>query len=149
MTDLTTESLNKVKALQAQASVLEEFWSSYRAETSKGSCDKHEACFDGDDRWELFKIDTSFACHTGYFGHSGCSRFGGRFDEDIVRGAFIRAMNDNAELLFKAAAHFIKADADKLMEKARAELEGFQKLIDTIEENKPTGDNHEDHTVTS
>lgn len=132
--DLTTESLKKVKAMYAQADVLEGFWSAFKAEISKSSCDKFAAGFGGDDRWKQFKINTFFESHIGYYGHSGCSSFGGRFDEDIVPKAFIRAMNENAELLFKTAAALIRQDADKIMEGARAELEGFQKMLDGIEE---------------
>ena len=123
------DNLDKLKALRRFAESAKTFWPRYRKAISNPSCDKHQARFNGDDRFTVFLLkNLRFCALTGYFGNSGCSTFGG-MDSGLAEKYLPEAMTALAPQLFEKMAELAEADAAKLNADAQKELEGLRALV--------------------
>lgn len=124
-----TKAFNEISSLRRNAREFETFWDRYKAHTEKTEIDKFGASFGGDSRFANFKVTTFFESHSGSYGNSSCYNFG-RFDADLAQAYMVRAMNCLREELFAKCAELMKADAAKLVDKARAEVEAMNAALD-------------------
>lgn len=124
-------AFQEIQKLRANAKAFEGFWDRYRERTAKADVDKYNASFGGDHRFSNFKVNTFFDSHTGVYGNSSCSNFG-RFDEEIAGRYMVMAMNALREELFAKCAELIKRDAEKLVDKARSEVEAMNAALDAV-----------------
>ena len=120
---------NQISKLRRNAAEFETFWTRYRAHTGQSVIDKFGASFGGDSRFANFKVATFFESHSGSYGNSSCGVFG-RFDSDLAGEYMVRAMNCMREELFAKCAELMKADAAKMVDKARAEVEAMNAALD-------------------
>jgi len=124
-----TEKFNEISRLRRNAKEMETFWERFKEHTSKPGIDKHGAGFGGDNRLMEFRVNTFFYSKSGVYGNSSVSQFG-RFDAKTVEPYIVRAMNKMAPELFAKASEMMKADAAKMVDEARAEVEAMSRALD-------------------
>ena len=124
-----TQAFNEISKLRRNATEFETFWARYSEHTGQSVIDKFGASFGGDSRFTNFKVTTFFESHSGSYGNSACYTFG-RFDADMAQTYMVRAMNCLREELFAKCAELMKADAAKMVDKARAEVEAMNAALD-------------------
>lgn len=131
------EAFKQITTLRRNSQEFATFWSRYRAHTEKADVDKFNASFGGDQRFSNFKVNTFFESHSGVYGNSSCSNFG-RFDEDLAQKYMVLAMNAMREALFEKAAELMQRDAERLVDKARTEVEAMNAALDAVLQPKET-----------
>lgn len=127
------KALNEIKNLTRFANAAGRFFDSYSKTIENPKCDKHQAQFNGDSRFTVFKLKTEirFDALTGYYGNSGCSTFSiGGFEQELVDKYFVAALNKLAPEIFAVMAERAKTDASILTDDANAEIAKLQKMID-------------------
>lgn len=126
---MTKTAFQEISALRRNAREFETFWDRYEETIKDSRCDKHAARFGGDNRFSNFRVSTFFDSHTGYYGNSACSNFG-RFDDDLANKYMTQAMNNLSRELFSEVARLMKADAAKMVGKAREEVDAMNAALD-------------------
>lgn len=127
---MKTESIEKIRALKDAAASIGGFHAHYDEKYRLDShCDKKGYGFNEDSRFSAFKMTVSFDSWAGYYGNSSCSTILGSYHEDIVKKAFIKALNQNQRLIFATMAKLMTEEAESLTEKAKAEIAALQNLI--------------------
>ena len=131
------DNLNALKALNTFANSTGLFWENYDKTTAPGKCDKHGALFQGDNRFTLFAVTYKirFDAHTGYYGSSSCSTFGGLFEEALIDTYFKQALNVHKRAIFKTMSDLAKQDAARISDAAQDELVELQKLVSAANQN--------------
>ena len=125
------EAFKQIAALRNNSKEFATFWGRYEAHTAKSDVDKYGACFGGDHRFTNFKVNTFFESHSGVYGNSSCGKFG-RFDDDLAQKYMVMAMNAMRKELFAKAAELMQRDAEKLVDKAKAEVAAMNAALDAV-----------------
>ena len=130
MMEMNTTTIDRIKALKANANSFANFHAHYSEKYAPDShCDKKGYGFNKDDRFTAFKMTVSFDSWAGYYGNSSCGSILGVSDQDIVKKAFIEALNVNQKLIFATMAKLMTAEAESLTAKAKDEIAALQALI--------------------
>jgi len=125
---ISMENLNHIKKLKLYAQAIGTFFARYKEKSSQSNCDKHEARFNGDERFKVFKVHLTFTAYTGFYGNGSCSTMGS-FDDKIMQGYMTRACNTHAELLFSEMAKLMNEDCQKHITDAEKEISELVSLI--------------------
>ena len=124
--------VEEIQKLSNYAESLSTYFDRYTAATSKESCDKYDAKFNGDSRFTVFQLKANFCAHTGYYGNSGCTTFG-TLDSKIIQKHFTEWLNDNKETIFKELSERLNNERNTLLKDANAEIleasEAIRKLL--------------------
>lgn len=130
---MKTEKLNEIRTLKKAASTVGSFWQTYRDKyLSDRNCDKKNATFvQADDRFSAFSFTLRFSAHAGYYGNSSCSRIFS-LDNELAGKYFTRAIQANAEALFRCASELMLKDAAALTEEAEKEVAALQAMLDEV-----------------
>ena len=128
---MNTEAINKMKNLMVFSASAGNFWANFDKATDYPKCDKFSAKFGNDSSFFVFRFESSltFNAYTGYYGDSNCSKFGGKFDEVLIKKYMPMAMNALKRDLFEQMSVFAKADANAISDKAEKEIEALQKTL--------------------
>ena len=133
------EAFNHIAALRRNSQEFATFWDRYNAHIGQDIIDKYGASFGGDQRFTNFKITTFFESHSGSYGSSSCGCFG-RFDEALAQKYMVLAMNSMREALFAKVADLMQRDAEKLVDKAKAEVVSMNAALDAVLAPTPSDD---------
>lgn len=130
---VSVENLAKVKALNGWAHGCETLHDRFQRAIADPNTDKHGCGFGVDDRFSLFSTSINFSAYTGRYGSSSCGTFGGfGAGSAELRPYLVRALNEHQRAIFASMARLMRADAAKLAEKARAEVEALQAMLDQL-----------------
>jgi len=130
---MDTKTIDTIKALRSEAANFAGFHELYSAKYASDShCDKKGYGFEGKtDRFVSFDLSVSFCTHAGYYGNSSCSTIMHVYHSDLVRPYLIKALNVHQKEIFATVARLMREEAAKLTDKAQAEVEAIQKLLET------------------
>ena len=136
---MSTESLDKVVALNKLADKVEKFWPSYREAIAPSEITRYNASFgDGGQGYVAFECLVKFSAYTGYHGSSKMEKAGlprtdcnvfGDLSSDELRPYFVGALNSLRHEIFDEMAKLIKAEANKEAVKAEKELRMFRDAL--------------------
>lgn len=126
------KSFKELQRLQSNAEKASTFWEKYEEVTSRAQIDKYRAGFGVDGRNPSFAVKTLFSSYTGTYGNSSVHRFDS-FDRELLEKYMVLAMNELSKDLFSKAGELMRKDAEKLLEKARAEVSAMQAALDEVE----------------
>lgn len=128
---MDTKTIERIKSLRREAAAIGGFHALYSEKYAPDAhCDKKGYGFGKDDRFVAFSINTKFESHAGYYGNSSCSTILNVYDRETVEKAFVRALNVHQKELFATAARLMREEAASLTDKAQAEVEAIQKLLE-------------------
>lgn len=130
MADLA--SMQRIKALLHHANGAATVHDQFAAAIADPNCDKHNIGFNVDSRFSAFSVTVSFDCLTGYYGNSSCSTFW-RADKGVIGKAFIKALNIHQRELLATTARVLREEAVALTDKARAEVDALQAVLNELE----------------
>lgn len=130
---MDTKTIDTIKALRAEANNFAGFHALYAEKYAPNTnCDKKGYGFEAKtDRFVSFDISVSFCSHHGYYGNSSCSTIMNVYHKDVIRPFLIKALNVHQKELFATIARLMREEAGKLTDKAQAEVEAIQKLLET------------------
>lgn len=127
------KTLERIKALRHEAGNFEGFHDRYEQKyASDGSCDKKGYGFCRDDRFAAFKATVTFDSWAGYYGNSSCSRILSVSNDEIVRAAFVKALDVNQRIIFETMAKLMREEAASLTGNAQSELDALQQMLSSI-----------------
>lgn len=125
-----TKTIEEIRELRQTSAALDGFHELYETKYRHDShCDKKGFGFSQDDRFRAFKIQTGFDSWRGYFGNSSCSSIL-NVNSDIAQKYFIKALEAHQRELFATAARLMREEAARLTDKAAAELQDMQDMLD-------------------
>ncbi|MBN9236039.1 hypothetical protein QV13_12625 [Mesorhizobium hungaricum] len=128
---MDTKTIDTIKALRSEAANFAGFHELYSAKYAPDSrCDKKGYGFGIDNRFSAFEIKTSFDSHAGYYGNSSCSTIMRVYHTDLVKPFLIKALNVHQKEIFATAARLMREEASRLTDKATAEVEAIQKMLE-------------------
>ncbi|WP_019170713.1 hypothetical protein [Pseudaminobacter salicylatoxidans] len=128
---MDTKTIDTIKALRSEANSFAGFHALYAEKYASDSrCDKKGYGFGTDSRFAAFEIRTSFGSHAGYYGNSSCSQIMTVYHTEMVRPFIIKALNVYQKEIFATAARLMREEAARLTDKATAEVEAIQKMLD-------------------
>lgn len=129
---MDTKTIDTIKALRSEAANFAGFHDLYSAKyASDSNCDKKGYGFERKtDRFVSFDLNASFCTHAGYYGNSSCSTIMQVYHPDLVRPFIIRALNVHQKEIFATVARLMREEAGKLTDKAQAEVEAIQKMLE-------------------
>lgn len=130
---MDTKTIDTIKALRSEANSFAGFHAMYSEKyASDSSCDKKGYGFEfATDRFVSFSLNVSFCSHAGYYGNSSCSTIMHVYHTDMVRPFLIKALNIHQKEIFATAARLMREEAGRLTDKAQAEVEAIQKMLET------------------
>ena len=135
---MKTEAIEKIRALKATAASVGGFNALYDEKYKSDShCDKKGFGFNRDDRFAAFKIAISFDSWAGYYGNSSCGVILGSHNSELMKSAFVKALNQNQKLIFATMEKIMLAEAESLTATAKAELAALQSLIAEFDTPEP------------
>jgi len=129
---MDTKTIDTIKALRSEAANFAGFHALYAEKYEPDSnCDKKGYGFGTDNRFSAFEIKTSFDSYAGYYGSSSCSTIMHVYHADLVKPFLIKALNVHQKEIFATVARLMREEAAKLTDKAQAEVEAIQKMLET------------------
>lgn len=129
---MDTKTIDTIKALRSEANNFACFHSNYAEKyASDSSCDKKGYGFGTDDRFSAFEIKTNFSSWKGYYGNSSCGRIMSVYHVDLVKPFLVKALNIHQKEIFSTVARLLREEAASLTDKAQAEVEAIQKMLET------------------
>ena len=118
---MDTKTIDTIKALRSEAANFAGFHELYSAKYAPDSrCDKKGYGFGIDNRFSAF----------GYYGNSSCSTIMRVYHTDLVKPFLIKALNVHQKEIFATAARLMREEASRLTDKATAEVEAIQKMLE-------------------
>lgn len=129
---METKTIDMIKALRSEAATFAGFHNLYSTKYASDShCDKKGYGFEvATDRFVSFNLAVSFCTHAGYYGNSSCSTIMRVRDGNLVRPYLIKALNVHQKEIFATAARLMRDEAARLTDKAQAEVEAIQQLLE-------------------
>jgi hypothetical protein len=128
---MDTKTIDTIRALRSEANSFAGFHALYAEKYAPDSnCDKKGYGFGCDDRFTAFEIKTSFASWRGYYGNSSCGTIMSVYHRDLVRPFIIKALNVHQKEIFATVARLMREEAATLSDKAQAEVEAIQKMLE-------------------
>ena len=128
------ENFDKLKTLNSFSQAIDTFWDRYDAAIADLRCDKHEATFNGDDRFITFRTNGFFfSSFISYYGNSGRSAFA-QFNNDLANHYFVIAINELKREIFSKMAAASKIDEAKLAVDAKTEINDVQNAVALAEQ---------------
>lgn len=135
---MDTKTIDRIKALKSAATSFATFHTHYSEKYASDShCDKKGYGFNRDDRFAAFRMTVSFDSWAGYYGNSSCGSILSVSDSDLVKKAFIEALNINQKLIFATMAKIMTAEAESLTSKAKEEIAALQALVSEFDTAAP------------
>lgn len=128
---MDTKTIDRIKSLRREAAAVGGFHQMFATKyASDPQCDKKGFGFGTDHRFVAFSINTKFDSKAGYYGNSSCSTVLSVDDRASVEAAFVKALNIHQKELFATAARLMREEAAALTDKAVAEVEAIQQMLD-------------------
>lgn len=126
------KTIDTIKALRSEATNFAGFHELFSVKYASDShCDKKGYGFERKtDRFVSFSLEVSFCTHAGYYGNSSCSTIMHVRDDDLVRPYLIKALNVHQKEIFATVARLMRDEAATLTDKAQAEVEAIQQLLE-------------------
>lgn len=130
---MDTKTIDTIKSLRSEAANFAGFHALYSEKYASDShCDKKGYGFEAKtDRFVSFDLNASFCTYAGYYGNSSCSTIMHVYHGDLVRPYLIKALNVHQKEIFATVARLMREEAARLTDKAQAEVEAIQKLLET------------------
>lgn len=113
----------KFKIREETAKEVRDLYPKYLEAIGKSGCDKYDFCFNGDTRFELFRITLSLTAYCGYYGDSSCYTFRSVGDKKLFEEAFLQVLNKSIATLLRETASVLEAGLEKDRAEYIAKLE--------------------------
>lgn len=131
MSNASTKTVDRIKTLRREADAIGGFHDLYATKYAPDTtCDKKGFGFKGDDRFASFSIKATFSSWAGYYGNSSCSKILSIYDQAIVEGGFVKAVDIHQKQLFATAARLMREEAASLTEAAAKEIDALRSMLE-------------------